>query len=72
MGDPGGLQAADADAVIARKGVILSMGGKGGVGKTSTIVSLAEWFNSNQIPVRLFDLSAHTRNLHRENLERSA
>jgi len=39
-------------AVAARKRVILSMGGKGGVGKTSLMTCLAEWFGANQIPVK--------------------
>ena len=30
--------------VAAEKRVILSMGGKGGVGKTSVMAGLAEWF----------------------------
>ncbi len=38
------------------KRVILSMGGKGGVGKTSVITGLAEWFRENQSPVKLLDL----------------
>ena len=29
------------------KRVILSMGGKGGVGKTSVMTGLAEWFQEN-------------------------
>ena len=29
------------------KRVILSMGGKGGVGKTSVMAGLAEWFEEN-------------------------
>ena len=36
-----------------RKRVILSMGGKGGVGKTSVMAALAEWFALNQIPAML-------------------
>ena len=61
MGDTRGVRVADADAVIARKRVILSMGGKGGVGKTSVMVSLAEWFDSNQIPVQLLDLDTENK-----------
>jgi len=34
----------------AEKRVILSMGGKGGVGKTSVMSGLAEWFAENEIP----------------------
>jgi CobQ/CobB/MinD/ParA nucleotide binding domain len=41
---------------IARKRVILTVGGKGGVGKTSVMAGLAEWFDLYQIPVRLLDL----------------
>jgi hypothetical protein len=35
------------------KRVILSMGGKGGVGKTNVMGGLAEWFATNRIPVTL-------------------
>lgn len=38
---------------IANKRVILSMGGKGGVGKTSVITGLTEWFDTKEIPVKL-------------------
>ena len=61
MGDTRGVRVADADAVIAQKRVILSMGGKGGVGKTSVMVSLAEWFDSNRIPVQLLDLDTENK-----------
>jgi Mrp family chromosome partitioning ATPase len=44
-----------------RKRVILSMGGKGGVGKTSIMVGLAEWFDLNQIPVKLLDLDTENK-----------
>jgi MinD-like ATPase involved in chromosome partitioning or flagellar assembly len=37
------------------------MGGKGGVGKTSLMVGLAEWFDSNQIPVQLLDLDTENK-----------
>ncbi len=43
------------------KRVILSMGGKGGVGKTSVMTGLAEWFDSNQIPVTLLDLDTENK-----------
>jgi len=45
----------------SEKRVILSMGCKGGVGKTSIIVSLAEWFDANQIPVKLLDLDTENK-----------
>ena len=38
------------------KRVVFTMGGKGGVGKTGVMVSLAEWFVTNEIPVTLLDL----------------
>jgi len=42
------------------KRVILTMGGKGGVGKTSFMLVLAEWFETHQIPVTLLDLDTET------------
>jgi MinD-like ATPase involved in chromosome partitioning or flagellar assembly len=44
-----------------RKRVILSMGGKGGVGKTSVMAGLAEWFEENDIPVKLLDLDTENK-----------
>jgi MinD-like ATPase involved in chromosome partitioning or flagellar assembly len=43
------------------KRVILSMGGKGGVGKTSVMTGLAEWFRENQNPVKLLDLDTENK-----------
>src|ERR1035438_318993 len=43
------------------KRVILSMGGKGGVGKTSFMLALAEWFQSHEIPVTLLDLDTENK-----------
>ena len=48
-------------ATAASKRIILSMGGKGGVGKTSIMVGLAEWFDLNQIPVQLLDLDTENK-----------
>src|SRR5215472_7002630 len=45
----------------AEKRVILSMGGKGGVGKTGVMVALAEWFHENDIPVKLLDLDTENK-----------
>jgi MinD-like ATPase involved in chromosome partitioning or flagellar assembly len=45
----------------AEKRVILSMGGKGGVGKTSIMAALAEWFDANQIPLQLLDLDSENK-----------
>jgi hypothetical protein len=44
-----------------KKRVILSMGGKGRVGKTSVIVGLAEWFDTNQSPGKLLDLDTENK-----------
>lgn len=57
-GDRAALEAA---ATLAEKRVILSMGGKGGVGKTSVMAALVEWFDENQIPVRLLDLDTENK-----------
>jgi curved DNA-binding protein CbpA len=48
-------------AVGAAKRVIFSMGGKGGVGKTSVMTGLAEWFDENRIPVTLLDLDTENK-----------
>jgi curved DNA-binding protein CbpA/MinD-like ATPase involved in chromosome partitioning or flagellar assembly len=48
-------------AVGARKRVVFSMGGKGGVGKTSVMTALAEWFEENRIPVTLLDLDTENK-----------
>jgi MinD superfamily P-loop ATPase len=45
------------------KRVILSMGGKGGVGKPSVMASLAEWFDGNQIPAKLLNLDTQARRI---------
>jgi MinD-like ATPase involved in chromosome partitioning or flagellar assembly len=41
--------------------VILSMGGKGDVGKTSVMTGLAEWFQENGIAVKLLDLDTENK-----------
>ncbi len=50
-----------ATTAVAEKRVILSMGGKGGVGKTSIMTGLAEWFQENEIPVKLLDLDTENK-----------
>jgi hypothetical protein len=47
--------------VSARKRVILSMGGKGGVGKTNVMTGLAEWYQEHEIPVTLLDLDTENK-----------
>ena len=37
------------------------MGGKGGVGKSSAMTGLAEWFDANEIPVTLLDLDTENK-----------
>jgi MinD-like ATPase involved in chromosome partitioning or flagellar assembly len=59
--EPTHADGADSTPVIAEKRVILSMGGKGGVGKTSVMVALAEWFEANEIPVKLLDLDTENK-----------
>jgi MinD-like ATPase involved in chromosome partitioning or flagellar assembly len=51
----------EGEPISIEKRVILSMGGKGGVGKTSVIVALAEWFEANEIPVMLLDLDTENK-----------
>src|ERR1041385_8170378 len=43
------------------KRVILTMGGKGGVGKTSFVLSLAEWFVSKEVAFKLLDLDTENK-----------
>jgi len=45
----------------ATKRVILTMGGKGGVGKTSFMLALAEWFAGNEITINLLDLDTENK-----------
>src|SRR6202030_4875275 len=52
----------DSDPQTApRKRVIVSMGGKGGVGKTNFMTGLAEWYQDHQIPVTLLDLDTENK-----------
>jgi len=43
------------------KRVILTMGGKGGVGKTNFILSVAEWLEANEVPFKLLDLDTENK-----------
>jgi MinD-like ATPase involved in chromosome partitioning or flagellar assembly len=52
---------ADATTTATQKRVILSMGGKGGVGKTSVMTGLAEWFRENEQPAKLLDLDTENK-----------
>ncbi len=55
------LSADSSVVTMILKRVNLSMGGKGGVGKTSVMIALAEWFEANQIPVTLLDLDTENK-----------
>ena len=48
-------------STVLAKRVIFTMGGKGGVGKTSFMLVLVEWFKSHQIPVTLLDLDTENK-----------
>lgn len=43
------------------KRVVLTMGGKGGVGKTSFMLAVAEWFAIHEIDVKLLDLDTENK-----------
>lgn len=49
------------EAATATSRIILTMGGKGGVGKTSFILGLADWFDSNGIQIQLLDLDTENK-----------
>ena len=44
-----------------QKRVILTMGGKGGVGKTNFILSLAEWLKEQKVSYKLLDLDTENK-----------
>jgi len=44
------------------KRVVLSFGGKGGTGKSTFMVSVAEWFDRQEIPYTLLDLDTENKN----------
>ena len=43
------------------KRAIFTMGGKGGVGKTSFVLALAEWYENHHIPIQLLDLDTENK-----------
>ena len=45
----------------AKKRVVFTMGGKGGVGKTGVVLALAEWFHHHHIPITLVDLDSENK-----------
>jgi len=44
-----------------KKRVAFTMGGKGGVGKTGVVLSLAEWYDANQVATTLLDLDSENK-----------
>ena len=48
-------------ATMPQKRVILTMGGKGGVGKTTFMLSLAEWLESQEIAFTMLDLDIENK-----------
>jgi MinD-like ATPase involved in chromosome partitioning or flagellar assembly len=45
----------------AKKRVVFSMGAKGGVGKTTVVISLTEWFQANNVENILLDLDSENK-----------
>ncbi len=48
-------------AASPEKRVILTMGGKGGVGKTTFLLTVAEWLETNEVPCKLLDLDTENK-----------
>lgn len=48
-------------ATMPQKRVILTMGGKGGVGKTTFMISLAEWLGSQETAFQMLDLDVENK-----------
>lgn len=48
-------------ATMPQKRVILTMGGKGGVGKTTFMLSLAEWLESQEMAFQMLDLDVENK-----------
>jgi hypothetical protein len=44
-----------------QKRIILTMGGKGGVGKTGVTLTIAEWLQSHEVPFTLLDLDTENK-----------
>ena len=50
-----------ATATSAKKRVVLTMGGKGGVGKTGVAVAIAEWYRRQAVRHTLLDLDTENK-----------
>jgi hypothetical protein len=60
--EPSALNVVDStNRTYISKRVVFTMGGKGGVGKTSFVLALAEWFVNHHIPVKLLDLDTENK-----------
>ena len=44
-----------------KKRVVFTMGGKGGVGKTSVVLALTEWYYANKLEITLLDLDSENK-----------
>jgi len=44
-----------------RQRIVFSMGGKGGVGKTTIMTALAEWYREHDIPATLLDIDTENK-----------
>ena len=46
---------------LATKRVVMTMGGKGGTGKTTLLTALAEWYREHELPFVLLDLDTENK-----------
>lgn len=49
------------EGTLATRRVVLTMGGKGGTGKTTLMTALAEWYQEHQLPFVLLDLDTENK-----------
>ena len=58
---PLAVDAEQSAPALARQRIVFSMGGKGGVGKTTVMTALAEWYQAHDIPVTLLDIDTENK-----------
>lgn len=51
----------ETDVAQKTRRIILTMGGKGGVGKTGFMIAIAEWYQANRIPITILDLDTENK-----------
>lgn len=49
------------ETALATKRVVMTMGGKGGTGKTTLMTALAEWYREHELPFVLLDLDTENK-----------